>query len=75
MSNQRRWTFSIKDFDDRESFLDADGKEIDYLDAEDATFVGTDMEALVESGRRADAWELRASACAARVTYHSRGSA
>ena len=61
------------DFDDHESFLGADGKEIDYLDAEAAPFVATDNEALDEAGRRADAWEHRENACAAMVTYHSMG--
>ena len=68
----KRWTFSVMDFEDHDSYVDADGKEIDYSDA--VEFVGTVEEASNEAKRRADAWEEREDACATKVTYHSMGT-
>ena len=68
---RRLWTFSVTDYEDHESYVDADGKEINYSDA--ATFVGTHEEAVTESERRANAWEERKDACCAKVTHHSMG--
>ena len=67
----RRWTFSVTDFGGSESYVDAEGKQIDYSDA--VIFVGTNEEASTEGERRADAWEERANACAAKITHHSMG--
>ena len=72
MDTKRRWIFSVTDFEDYDSYVDADGKEIDYSDA--VEFVGTTEEASNEAERRVDAWEEREDACAAKVTYHSMGS-
>ena len=68
----RRWTFSIIDCDDLESYVDEEGNKIDYFDAVD--FVGTDEEANEESRRRADAWEENGHAFAAKIIRHSMGA-
>ena len=67
----RLWKFSVMDFDDHESYLDTDGREIDRSDA--AVFIGTDEDAIAEADRRSFAWEDREDVCAAIVTYHSMG--
>ena len=70
-SPPRRWTFSVNDFDDEDSYVDHDGNEVDYSDA--VPWIGTDDEASAEGERRANRWEEHENAFACRVTRHSNG--
>jgi hypothetical protein len=67
----RRWLFKVTDWNDDEFYVDADGKQSSYDDV--PKFVGTDYEALQEGDRRADLWEQKYDALAARVTRESQG--
>ena len=68
---RRRWTFSIQDWNDHETYVTENGAETDYSDAKE--FIGTGSEAQCEADRRADLWETKQNALAARVTFHSHG--
>ena len=67
----RRWFFSVTDWEDTEYYLNEEGEEIDYSDAQE--FIGGLYAAAKEAERRADMWEEKNQAFAARVTHHSRG--
>ncbi len=72
--NERRsWYFTIRDFDDEEERIDAEGNRTDSDSAKMAPFIGTGAEAEIEACRRADLWEARNHCCSQRVTYHSLG--
>lgn len=68
---RRRWLFKVTDWDDEESYLDADGKA--GSDDDLPEFVGTYTEAAREGECRADRWENREGTLAATITLESRG--
>ena|SRR3990167_1880807 len=68
---QRRWLYTVTDWDDATSYVDENGDEVCLDDARE--HIANDSEAATEADRRADMWETKQDALAARVTRHSRG--
>jgi hypothetical protein len=67
----RRWRFHVLSFDDVGATLDADGGP--EGDCEEAEFVGTSMDAMLEADRRCNLWESNTGRIAARITRESFG--
>lgn len=68
---RRRWLYEVTDWNDDSAYMDENGEEVCRDDAKE--HIGTDAEATIESDRRADLWETKQNALAARVTLHSQG--
>lgn len=68
---KRRWIYSVTDWNDDVFHVDENGDEIHADEAKE--HIATDAEAGIEADRRADLWETKQNALAARVTHHSRG--
>lgn len=73
MTANRRWMFTVEDFDSNLRYVDEAGNEIDEDMAKATPFIGTDAEALRESESRADKWEVMTRYLASKVTRHSLG--
>ena len=67
----RRWLFSITDWEDTEYYVNEEGEEIDYSDAQE--FIGGSYAAEKKAERRANMWEEKNQAFAARLSHHSQG--
>jgi hypothetical protein len=65
--------FTVEDFDSNMRYVDEAGNEIDEDMAKATPFIGTDEEALRESGDRAVWWEVMTGYLVSRVTRHSLG--
>ena len=68
---KRRWLISVRDDRDEEIYLDENGKPVDYSDAKE--FIADEVQAALETDRRANLWENLNMGIALRATYHSQG--
>lgn len=64
---EKRWYFSVEDWNGDVFYLDFDGNEIDGDAARETPWDGNQDEAMKEADRRVDLWQERTGADVARV--------